>query len=158
MRRDASRTLRVQLHERLLDSDRKHLILYASGPRHACPSCTRLAATHHGEPLTRPVERGAQAAQLRADGVAVLLLPREHLLQESLATKLLARDPALTSELLLNHRLGRNARVVGPCDASSASQPRRGSGQSEAQRTRHPKRLLAAHAAPAHDGVLRGGA
>ena len=93
------------------------------------PAAQGCPATHHGEALARPVERGAQAAQLRADGVAVLLLPREDLLQESLATQLLARDPSLARKLLLNHRLRRNASVVGPCrDADSVSKHRQGSG------------------------------
>ena len=69
-------------------------------------------AVIHGEPLARPVQRGAQPAQLARDGAAGLRFPLPHALDELLAAEFAAVD-ALVGEQALNHHLRGDAGVVG---------------------------------------------
>ncbi len=66
----------------------------------------------HGEPLARPVERGAEPAQLPGDRAARLRLPRPHPADELLAPQRLP-GRAGGGELALHHHLGRDAGMVG---------------------------------------------
>ena len=73
--------------------------------------CGRQARVH-GEALTRPVQGGAQAAQLPGDVAAGLLLPVPYFLVEFFATEFLAAA-ALCLQLPFHHHLGGDAGVVG---------------------------------------------
>jgi hypothetical protein len=66
----------------------------------------------HGEALARPVERGAEPAQLRRDGAAGLRLPLPHAVEEAGAAKRLARRALAVQQAFHNH-LRRDAGVVG---------------------------------------------
>ncbi len=66
----------------------------------------------HGEALTRPVHRGAQAANLPGDVTAGLFFPLPHLVEELLAPQVMTAD-ALSAKLTLDHHLGGNAGVIG---------------------------------------------
>ena len=92
--------------------------------------CDRQAVVHR-EVLALPIHTGAQALHLVKDGVAVLLLPLPHALQEGVAPELLARF-AFAGKLALHHHLCSDAGVV---------------------RARQPKRGLALHAVPADEDV-----
>src|SRR5690606_32417649 len=85
------------------------------------------------EPLARPVAGSAHHLQLTPDVAVVLLLPRPHPLEEPLASQLDAAG-AFTRELALDHQLSRDPRVVG---------------------AREPERVVALHAPPARQHVLK---
>ena len=87
----------------------------------------------HGEGLPLPVGGGPHAPELRADGVAVLVDPRVHLVHKFVSAQVVPRQALFASKRLLDHRLRRDARVVRPG---------------------HPERRPPSHAGPAHDGVL----
>ena len=91
-------------------------------------------AVIHGEALARPVERGAEAAELAGDGAARFRLPLPDPLEEGFAAEGLAGD-ALFGEQAFDHHLGGDAGVV------SAGLP---------------ERVPPLHAAPADEGVLKG--
>ena len=90
----------------------------------------------HGEARARPVARGAEAAHLPLDGVARLLLPLPHALDEGVAAEVIARG-AFAREQARDDHLRGDAGVVG---------------------AELPQRVAAAHAVVAdqrvHDRVL----
>ncbi len=86
----------------------------------------------HGEALARPVQRGAEAAQLAGDGAAQLGLPLPDAFQEPRAAECLAADPLLGQQAL-HHHLGGDAGMVG---------------------AGLPEHVAALHAAPADQRVL----
>ncbi len=65
----------------------------------------------HGEPVAAPVDAVTDAAHLAADGATGLALPVPHLVDEQLAAEVFLRL-AVDGELLLDHGLRRDARVV----------------------------------------------
>jgi hypothetical protein len=66
----------------------------------------------HGEPITRPVDRVAQAALLLRDGVSRLRLPFPDARDEGFAADVMPVF-AFGIELTLDHHLRRDARVIG---------------------------------------------
>ena len=86
----------------------------------------------HGEAFARPVQRGAEAAQLAGDGAAGLRLPLPHPVKEPLAPERLAAA-ALLGQQALHHHLGGDAGMVG---------------------AGLPQRVAPLHAAPADQRVL----
>ena len=72
-------------------------------------------AVVHREPLAREVHGAAETRELLDDAPAVLGLPCPHPLEELLAGHVQAAH-ALLRELLLHHRLGGDARMVGARD------------------------------------------
>ena len=72
----------------------------------------------HGEPVAAPVHAVAEAAHLRADGAAGLVLPVPHLVDEQFAAEVLL-GLAVDGELLLHHASGWRCRR-GPCRAATA--------------------------------------
>jgi hypothetical protein len=87
----------------------------------------------HREPLARVVERGAEAAILAHDGAAGPLEPLPGALDERLAAEILPGEP-LARELVLDDVLRGDARVVV---------------------ARLPERVVAPHAMPADEDVLK---
>ena len=83
--------------------------------RHEDPHHGRGVSLVQRKALARVVQRAAQALLLVDDLAARLLLPRPHALKERLAPDLAPVD-ALGGEHLLDHRLCRDACVVGPAD------------------------------------------
>ena len=90
----------------------------------------------HGEHAARPVAAGAEAAHLPLDGVAGMLLPLPHFLDELVAAQRVA-GLAFTGdgEVAAHHHLGGDAGVVG---------------------AHLPQRAIAAHAVVADQRVLQG--
>ncbi len=86
----------------------------------------------HGEPLARPIERGAEPAELAGDGAARLRLPLPDSIQKRLASEGLARC-LLFGEQPLHHHLGGDAGMVG---------------------ARLPQRIAPLHPPPADQHVL----
>ena len=88
----------------------------------------------HGEALARPIERGAETAELARDGAARFALPLPHALDEARTPERGARC-AFAREQALDHELRRDARMVG---------------------AGLPQRVPALHAPPADQRVLQG--
>ncbi len=93
-------------------------------------------AVIHGEALTAPVNRAAQATNLASDIATGLFFPLPDLLQKLVAAQVVAVD-ALSGQLALDYHLGGDTGVVG---------------------ARLPQGVAALHAAEAnqriHDGVV----
>ena len=87
----------------------------------------------HGEAFARPIETGAEAAQLARDGAAGFRLPIPHARQERLAPHRLARG-AFLAQQALDHHLRGDAGMI---------------------RARLPERVAALQAAPADQRILQ---
>ena len=88
----------------------------------------------HGEPLARPIERGAEAAQLARDVAAGLGLPLPHRVEELFPPERLPGD-ALVRQQPLHHHLRGDAGMIGAW---------------------LPKHVAALHPAPSDQRVLNG--
>mmetsp|Transcript_13056 Transcript_13056/g.31188 ORF Transcript_13056/g.31188 Transcript_13056/m.31188 type:complete len:351 (-) Transcript_13056:574-1626(-) len=89
----------------------------------------------HCEGFPRPVDRRADSPQLIADGVALLLLPLPHFVDERLTAVIVPRLALGLCQLPLHDSLCGDAGVVGP---------------------RHPQRHIATHTVPSGEGVFDG--
>mmetsp|Transcript_17201 Transcript_17201/g.58143 ORF Transcript_17201/g.58143 Transcript_17201/m.58143 type:complete len:299 (+) Transcript_17201:2324-3220(+) len=97
----------------------------------------RRASRVHGEPLSRPVHRRTEAAELLVDARTVLFLPFPNFFQKLVAAKIVPGDGRLQlGKLLLHHGLRGDAGVV---------------------RARHVQSRISAHAVPPSQPVLNRG-
>ncbi len=120
--------LRVPVHEAAVAVDQA---LFVEGHEHLAHGARE--ALVHGEALARPVERGADAAELPGDRAAGFGLPLPDAVQERLAAQGLARRAFGVQQALDDH-LGRDAGMVG---------------------AGLPERVAALHAPPADQRVLQ---
>src|SRR5689334_9050197 len=85
-----------------------------------------------GEAFAAPVARGAKAAELMENFIAVSVAPLPHTLDELVTAEIVAAF-ALLSEFAFDHVLRRDPRVIGP---------------------RQPQRVVTLHPPAAHDYVV----
>ena len=98
---------RVPVHQPLATVDQPVLVQTDKGLLHRSGH-----ALIHGEALTAPIHRTAQAANLTGNGAAGLLLPLPDLLQKLLPAQVMPAH-TLSRQLTLHHHLGGDTRMVG---------------------------------------------